>query len=95
MNDISYDQLEDLKKKHGVPRRLWSCHTGILGKYVIEGHVPGDVILRFLAEIPNGIGLGVPGMPAGSPGMGGAPKPYDVFTFDKEGKLQVYAQVKP
>ena len=94
-NDISYEQLNAIKEKHGVPRRLWSCHTGFIGKYVIEGHVPGEIILRFLKEKPDVAGLGVPGMPTGSPGMGGTPEPYDVFSFDGKGRLRVYSQVRP
>jgi hypothetical protein len=91
--DMSYDQLNALKKQHGVPPQLNSCHTGLVGDYVIEGHVPGDIILRFLKEKPDVAGIGVPGMPVGSPGMPGALQPYDVFTFDRKGQVKVYAHV--
>ncbi len=95
-NEIAVDEVNAVKKKHGVPRRLWSCHTGIVEGYVIEGHVPGEVILRLLKEKPAVAGLGVPGMPSGSPGMEGPnPRPYDVFSFDKQGRLKVYAHIKP
>jgi hypothetical protein len=59
---------------------------------VIEGHVPADLILRLLKEKPRVLGLAVPGMPSGSPGMDGPPEPYVVLTFDKDGKTSVYAK---
>lgn len=90
---MSYNQLAALKKQHGVPAKLSSCHTGLVEGYVIEGHVPGDIILRFLKEKPNVAGIGVPGMPIGSPGMPGPLQPYDVFTFDRKGQVKVYAHV--
>ena len=83
----------DLKQKHGVPERLHACHTALIDGYVIEGHVPADLINKLLKEKPAVVGLAVPGMPVGSPGMeGGKPEPYDVLTFDKNGKTTVYAK---
>jgi hypothetical protein len=59
--------------------------------YVVEGHVPADVIQRLLKERPNLVGVAVPGMPAGSPGMESAtPLPYRIFTFEKSGATAVY-----
>lgn len=85
--------LTDIKHKHGVPERLYSCHTALIDGYVIEGHVPADLIYRLLKEKPPVIGLAVPGMPIGSPGMeGGKPEAYEVFTFDKNGRTTVYAK---
>jgi len=81
------------KNKIGVPSKLASCHTAIVGGYVIEGHVPADVIARLLKEKPAIKGLAVPGMPMGSPGMEGPTKnPYDVVTFDENGKTSVFAR---
>lgn len=83
----------DLKHKHGVPDKLHACHTALIDGYVIEGHVPADLIYRLLKEKPPVVGLAVPGMPVGSPGMeGGKPEPYEVLTFDKNGKTAVYAK---
>jgi hypothetical protein len=83
----------EFKRKHGVPERLHSCHTALIDGYVIEGHVPADLIYKFLKERPPVLGLAVPGMPVGSPGMeGGKPEPYEVFTFDKGGRTTVYAK---
>jgi hypothetical protein len=82
------------KKKYGVPDNLASCHTAIVTSgYVIEGHVPSDVIDKLVATHPaNVIGLAVPGMVQGSPGMetGRADK-YDIVAFDKAGKTKVFA----
>lgn len=76
-----------------MPRKLYSCHTGLVQGYVIEGHVPADLIYRLLKEKPPVLGLAVPGMPVGSPGMEGAkPQPYEVLAFDKDGKTSVYAK---
>lgn len=81
------------KQRLGVPDRLRSCHTAVVQGYVIEGHVPADLIRKMLSEKPPIRGLAVAGMPVGSPGMeGGKPEPYEVVTFDKEGKTTVYAR---
>jgi hypothetical protein len=86
------DDLKAVKSKHNVPAPLHSCHTAIVEGYVIEGHVPVADIKRLLKERPAVVGLAVPGMPAGSPGMEGPPpQKYDVVTFDKQGKTRVYA----
>jgi len=83
----------EIKRKHGVPEKLSACHTALVGGYVIEGHVPADLIYKLLKEKPPVLGLAVPGMPVGSPGMeGGKPQPYEVLTFDKDGRTTVYAK---
>jgi hypothetical protein len=77
-----------------VPRALQSCHTAVVERYVIEGHVPADVIDRLLRERPSVVGLAVPGMPIGSPGMeapGQASERYQVLAFDQKGRTTVYA----
>jgi hypothetical protein len=94
--DVSPAQLVAIKNEHGVPQRLRSCHTGLVGNYVIEGHVPGRIISRLLQERPDVAGLAVPGMPIGSPGMEGPnPQPYDVFSFDRHGRVHIYERVTP
>jgi hypothetical protein len=76
-----------------VPSALEGCHTALVDGYVIEGHVPADLIERLLRERPPITGLAVPGMPAGSPGMesAGRPERYQVIAFDKSGKTSVFA----
>ncbi len=74
--------MKAVKARLGVPPELASCHTGEIGGYVIEGHVPAVAIKRLLAEKPAARGLAVPGMPIGSPGMeGGEPEVYEVTLF--------------
>jgi hypothetical protein len=91
--DVFGKQFSDVKSKYGVPQRLYSCHTALVDGYVIEGHVPADLIKRMLKEKPPIVGLAVPGMPVGSPGMEGPkPEPYEVLTFDKQGRTTVYAR---
>jgi len=91
---LDMDDLTEVKARAGVPEALQSCHTVLTGPYVFEGHVPADLIKRFLAERPKALGLAVPGMPMGSPGMdmGGRKQPYEVLLFDKAGKTRVYAK---
>ena len=91
---LDMDDLSEVKARLGVPSALQSCHTAITGPYVFEGHVPADLIQRFLRERPKALGLAVAGMPAGSPGMGMGPRkdPYDVLLFDKAGTTRVYAK---
>lgn len=84
--------LQAVKRRLSVPDRLQSCHTAEIGGYVIEGHVPVDLIEKLLRERPQIAGLAVPGMPMGSPGMEGPySEPYDVIAFDKNGATSVYA----
>jgi hypothetical protein len=79
--------LEPVRKRLGVPADLAACHTGEVDGYVLEGHVPATAIRRLLKERPTAIGLSVPGMPVGSPGMeGGTPRPYNVVLFGKTGR---------
>jgi hypothetical protein len=84
--------VDEIKRTMNVPKDLQSCHTALIGRYVVEGHVPADLIKKMLAEQPTFVGLAAPGMPNGSPGMDGGKKDrYDVLTFDRAGKTTVYA----
>lgn len=77
-----------------MPPALQSCHTGVVDGYVIEGHVPADLIDRLLRDRPPVVGLAVPGMPVGSPGMeaaGQKPERYEVLAFDRKGQTTLYA----
>ena len=83
----------EMKAAARVPRQLEACHTALVGGYVVEGHVPAADIERLLAQRPAVVGLAVPGMPIGSPGMeqGGRHAPYDVLPFDRQGRTAVFA----
>ena len=88
--------LMTVKMDANVPPQMSSCHTAIIDGYVVEGHIPADVIDRLLAERPDIAGIAVPGMPVGSPGMEGPnAQPYQVFAFDSEGNTTVFAEVDP
>lgn len=87
------NDLSAVKRQLGVPAGRISCHTAVVRGYTVEGHVPGDLIVKMLAERPRFRGLAVPGMPMGSPGMEGPYKePYDVLAFDDDGNVHVYAR---
>lgn len=87
--------LQDLKGQLGVPDDLTSCHTATVGRYVIEGHVPPADVKRLLLEKPTALGLSVPGMPVGSPGMevdGQPAEAYTVWLFQKTGERAAFAK---
>lgn len=89
--------LAVFKQRYGVPNNMRSCHTTVTTDgYVFEGHVPAKYIAQFLANPPSeAIGLAVPGMPMGSPGMEYQNKfsPYQVMQINKDGSTAVYAEV--
>ena len=84
-----------VRARLGLPQKYGSCHTALVGGYVIEGHVPAREIQRLLKEKPQALGLSVPRMPVGSPGMdgpeyGGRKDPYDVLLVAKDGSATVF-----
>ena len=92
--DVSRAQLIEHKKRLGVDPRMASCHTAVIDGYVVEGHVPAADIGRMLEESPEIAGIGVPGMPVGSPGMevGDRTEPYTVIAFDGRGGFRAFAR---
>lgn len=85
-----------MRAKLGIPQQFGSCHTALVGGYAIEGHVPAADIRRLLKDKPQAVGLSVPGMPVGSPGMddpayGGRRDPFDVLLVLKNGQAKVFA----
>ena len=89
--DTSNEALIELKESLGITPELASCHTADVGGYIIEGHVPADVIEELLLEKPDIVGLAVPGMPPGAPGMGGQSEdPLEILAFDQQGNVWVY-----
>lgn len=86
--------MAPIKAKYQIPPNLGSCHTTLIGGYVVEGHVPAVDIARLLKEKPKGIlGLTIPGMPQSAPGMDQKPfQPYTVLTFDAKGKTTEWAK---
>ena len=93
---VNVRDVVPIKKQFRVPPQLGSCHTAIVDGYVVEGHVPIADILRLLRERPDKKGIGVPGMPIGSPGMEGPdPQPFKVYSFDAEGNIEEFASHSP
>lgn len=88
------DDLQAVKSRLGVPAEVTSCHTSQVGGYTVEGHVPEEALARLLRERPPVHGIGVAGMPLGSPGMeaGGRTEPYQVRSFDRSGKTALFLQ---
>lgn len=88
--------MDSIKASNGITPKLASCHTALIGGYVIEGHVPAADLKRLLREKPTDIvGLTAPGMPMKSPGMqaeGLPPKGYNVIAFKKDGSTEVYTR---
>ena len=88
------NDMPAVKRQYGVPEELLSCHTTLVGGYVLEGHVPLHDVKRLLAERPAAIrGIAVAGMPRGSPGMeipDGSKDPFQVMAFDRAGKISVF-----
>lgn len=90
---IDTNDVDAVKRQHGVAAEHGSCHTALVGGYVLEGHVPASDVRRLLAERPAITGLAVPGMPAGSPGMEGpVSEPYRVIAFTRGGGTSVFAK---
>ena len=87
------DSVENAPGRDRVPTELRSCHVASVKRYVVEGHVPADVIKDLLKRNPEVEGLAVPGMPAGSPGMESPnPQPYEVVAWDRTGRKTTFAR---
>jgi len=100
VREVNTDDLASVKREMGIPARLASCHTVVVGSYVVEGHVPADDVKKLLRDRPAGVrGLAVPGMPVGSPGMEQGPvsayERYDVIAFTAAGATSVFAMHGP
>ena len=87
--------LQSVRSSRGMPDALASCHTGLIEGYLVEGHVPAPDVIRLLAERPTAVGLAVPAMPLGSPGMEtpqGRKDPYDTLLVLRSGAARVFAR---
>ena len=86
-------EMAEIKRTLGIPEALASCHTAVVNGYLIEGHVPADLVKKLLAEKPAGVkGLAAPGMPASAPGMDMPGQHYTIYSFDAQGHSKIYAQ---
>jgi hypothetical protein len=96
--DVSTNaELMQVKIDAGVPGSMATCHTALIDGYVVEGHVPADQVKRLVTERPEAVvGIGVAGMPIGSPGMEGpGAQPYLVYAWNNQGAGRVFAEVDP
>ena len=93
VKEIVTDNVQAIKDKYGVSEAMASCHTAIVDGYVIEGHVPANDIMKLLKTKPKIVGIAVPGMPSGTPGMemGDRKDAYNVMSFDKENHYAVFS----
>jgi hypothetical protein len=94
---VQENDLDPTRARLGIPKELLSCHSAVAGGYVFEGHVPADLVERVLKERPQVVGLTIPNMPHGPPGMegmggNGEPLRYDVIAWDRAGQTSVYAK---
>ena len=90
------DDLAAIKAKYKIPPEMQGCHTAVSGPYFFEGHVPLEAVETVMSKRPDIAGLAVPGMPAGSLGMGSDPQAsYDVYSLSKNGKTEVVMSVRP
>jgi hypothetical protein len=92
VKDVVTDDVQALKNQHGVTQELASCHTALVDGYVIEGHVPASDIKTLLKNKPKVVGISVPGMVNGSPGMemGNKKDAFKVVSFDSENKVKEF-----
>ena len=96
---VNTEDLNSVKREMGIPAALASCHTVVVGSYLVEGHVPAADVKRLLRDRPKVRGIAVPGMPIGSPGMEQGPvsgyERYDVIAFEQNGATRVFASHGP
>ncbi|MEO6877506.1 MAG: DUF411 domain-containing protein [Gemmatimonadaceae bacterium] len=93
VNVQNVKDVDAIKRTMNVPAAMQSCHTAVVGAYIVEGHVPAELVKKVLVEKPGILGLAVPGMVDGSPGMEGArTEHYDVMAFGRDGKARLYAK---
>ncbi len=86
------EDISSIKKLYGISPQYSACHTSVVGGYVVEGHVPVEFIEKLLKEKPNVTGILVPGMPPGSPGMGGTYQGFPVYVLEKDGEVKLYGK---
>lgn len=85
VKSVDVDDIDQIKRAYGIPAPMQSCHTAKVDGYLIEGHVPAEAVDKLLKEKPKTRGIASPGMPMGSPGMGGPKEENVIHTFGPEG----------
>ena len=83
---VNTNDMQSVKEQNNVPQEFASCHTTIIGGYVVEGHIPVEAIAKLLLEKPSILGIAMPGMPIGSPGMPGKKEfPFEIYKLGEDG----------
>lgn len=91
VNEEVVSDIKTVKAEYAIPSDLSSCHTTVMGDYVVEGHVPVEVIQQLKEEKPDVAGIALPGMPQGSPGMAGAKVgSWSISSFTKSGDVSLF-----
>tara|TARA_B100000508_G_scaffold89939_1_gene70077 strand:+ start:1926 stop:2585 length:660 start_codon:yes stop_codon:yes gene_type:complete len=94
VNVVETNELDQIKSEQNIPPTGASCHTSVIGDYVVEGHVPLEALEKLLTEKPNVAGIGLPGMPIGTPGMPGRKTaPYEVYQLSETGEMSPYLTI--
>ena len=88
------DDINSIKDKYDIPQNMRSCHTSVIGNYVIEGHVPLEAINKLISEKPDIKGIAMPGMPSGSPGMPGSKtSDFVIYALNKDGSTSEFVRL--
>ncbi len=87
---INKNEMNEIKEQYNIPQDMESCHTTIIGDYVIEGHIPIEVIAKLLKEKPDIRGIAMPGMPSGSPGMPGPKEEFIIYSLLNDGGTEIF-----
>ena len=91
---ITKSNIDYIKEEYKIPSSLWSCHTTIIGDYFVEGHVPLEAIEKLISEKPNIVGIALPGMPEGSPGMVGTKRGnFIIYGINSDGSYQEFMRI--
>ena len=90
---IETDDIDSIKEEQGIPQDMLSCHTTMIGGYVVEGHVPLEAVEKLLLEKPDIKGIAMPGMPSGSPGMPGPKRTFSVHSLMHDGGTSLFMEV--
>ncbi len=93
VNSVDVQDITSLKDKYNIPYQLQSCHTTIIGNYFVEGHVPIEAVNKLLQEKPDILGIALPGMPSGSPGMPGSKEPFVIYKVNKDGSYDEFMRI--
>lgn len=94
VEDNVLPNIDFIKQQYNIPASVQSCHTSIIGKYFVEGHIPLEAVVKLLKEQPDILGIGMPGMPSGSPGMPGAKQgDFVVYGVNKDGSTYEFMRL--